>query len=82
MKIIILERAEKALKRIPRKDQLKIISAIDSLAKNPRPRQVKKLTAQPGFRLRCGNYRILYIVDQKSNAIFIARLAHRKDIYR
>jgi len=77
-----LLKAKKSLRLLPGSDRSKVISTIDRLATNPFPRNCKKLTAQPGYRLRVGIYRILYIANTKANLITIVRIAHRKDIYR
>jgi mRNA interferase RelE/StbE len=84
MKVFILPKARKALGKLPTKTKNKIVKAIDSLQNFPdiSSKQVKKLTTQPGYRLRAGDYRVLFIVDQKKDNLYIARLAHRKDVYR
>ena len=82
MKIIITPRAQKALARLPKDVRLRAASAIDNLEKNPFPPGSVKLTGQPGFRIRVGRFRILYLVDKKAKKIIIARIAHRREAYR
>jgi len=53
-------RVVRELGRVPKADANRIIAAIESLAKNPRPRGARKLVEQPGWRVRIGAYRILY----------------------
>jgi mRNA interferase RelE/StbE len=53
-----------------------------SLKENPRPLGVKKLKGQEGYRIRLGNYRILYLVDDRERKIEIFSIAHRKEVYR
>jgi mRNA interferase RelE/StbE len=64
-----------------------ILSRIDArilaLADNPRPRGTERLRGpQGGFRLRVGNYRSLYDVDDAQQAVIIGRVRHRRDVYR
>lgn len=82
MKISILPKAKKALSKIPQDAQDRIVKQIDNLAKEAIPHGAKKLTNQPGFRIRVGNWRVLYLIDKNKKKIIIARIAHRKDIYR
>lgn len=82
MKISILPKAVKTLSKIPDDIQTKIIRRIDDLAVDALPKSSKKLTNQPGYRIRVGDWRILYIVDKKKRLVIIARIAHRKDVYR
>jgi mRNA interferase RelE/StbE len=73
---------EKDLRSIPKTELRKILERIESLAANPRPRGCEKLTGQNKYRVRQGNYRILYTVDDKKNIIRVIHVGHRKDIYR
>ena len=52
------------------------------LKDNPRPVGCKKLTNEEGYRIRVGNYRILYKIDDKNFSINIYKITHRKDVYR
>lgn len=82
-KIEISTSAEKALKKIPNKDITKIVDAIQILAINPYPDICRKLSGEENtFRIRQGNYRIIYEVLGKKLLILILKIGHRKDIYR
>ena len=72
----------KDLKRIPKKDISKILEVIRSLSGNPRPQQVKKLSGQERYRLRKGNYRILYTIEDAKLVITVVKVGHRREIYR
>ncbi|MBI4126422.1 MAG: type II toxin-antitoxin system RelE/ParE family toxin [Deltaproteobacteria bacterium] len=61
-------------------DRLK--SAITILASNPRPRGSLKMTGEGGYRVRVGDYRILYRIDDALKKIFIYRIKHRREVYR
>ena len=52
------------------------------LETHPRPRGCLKLTAEEGYRLRAGSYRILCRIDDDSRTVFIYRVKHRRDVYR
>ncbi len=75
--------AESQFKKLPKEVQVRLKHRIDILAENPFPRGVKKLSAQENFyRLRIGDYRIIYQVQGKALLILILKLGHRKNIYR
>jgi len=81
MKIYIRKSAIRDLKKIDRKDKEKIHSGISELKKFPAVSDVKKLTNfEPSYRLRVGDYRILF--DVSENMIEIGRILHRKDSYK
>lgn len=76
-------RAIKDLSSIPRKDQLRIHDKIDALAAAPRPSGVKKLHGEYNlYRIRVGNWRIIYQIEDKKVLILILKIGHRKEIYR
>ena len=75
--------AEKELRAIDRQDISKIIEAVESLAINPFPSQSRKLhDVEKSYRIRVGNYRVVYQVDRGKGIISIYHIRHRKDIYR
>ncbi len=81
-KITIKKSAAKELEDIPKKDLRKIIKRIQSLAQNPRPHGSQKLSAQSRFRVRQGDYRIVYSVEDKNSIVDIVKIGHRREIYR
>ena len=81
-KIEFKKSAVKELKSIPDKDIKKIITKINSLKENPRPDGCIKLTGKEQYRVRQGNYRILYSIEEDKLIIFVVKIGHRKDIYR
>ena len=80
--VAILRRAVKELAQLPGKDRLRIEADIESLAANPRPHGVKKLTGRDGFRIRSGDYRVVFEIDDRLHAVTVLHVGHRKDIYR
>ena len=81
-RIEIKKSAVKELSQIPKKDLVKIVKNINSLADNPRPRGSKKLSREEKYRIRYGTYRILYLIEDDLLVIYVIKVAHRKDIYR
>ncbi len=75
--------ATKALLRMPRDQAARIRKAIDVLARDPiGARNVKKLTEHPGYRLRVGDWRVLYLLDRDRIVVQVVRVAHRREVYR
>jgi mRNA interferase RelE/StbE len=60
----------------------RITAAIDGLAGEPRPRGAVRLAGRDDFRIRVGDYRIVYAVNDQERLVLVARVAHRRDAYR
>jgi mRNA interferase RelE/StbE len=56
--------------------------AIDALADDPRPHGAAKLAGRDDFRIRVGDCRIVYAVDDEEKLLLVARIAHRREVYR
>jgi mRNA interferase RelE/StbE len=80
-KILIRASAAADLEKVPRTDLRRIIRRIEALAAVPRPRGSEKLSAQERFRLRQGDYRIIYSIDDESRTVDIVKIGHRSDVY-
>lgn len=81
--ILISSKAEKQLKKLPQQYLTLIDAAISALALEPRPSGCKKLTGYDDYyRIRLGDYRIIYGVFDKVLKIEIIKVAHRKDVYK
>ena len=74
--------AAKELSQIPRKDLRRIVARIQVLADDPRPPGGKKLCAQEKYRIRQGDYRVLYEIEDDVLVVYIVKIAHRRDVYR
>ena len=79
--IRIIRPAEKELNGFPITIQKRIIKRILSLGNNPRPRGARKLSGREEYRLRVGDYRILYIIDDKKHTVRIIAIGHRREVY-
>ena len=80
--ISILRRAQKELADLSEKNYRRVKNAIVRLGDNPRPSGSKKLIAREGWRIRSGNFRIIYEIDDREQKILILHIGHRKDIYK
>ena len=81
-KIIVSEKLEKQLKKISNKIAKRIIVKIENLSVEPRPHDVKKLKGKNLYRIREGQYRIVYKIEDKMLIVLIVDVAHRKEIYK
>ena len=72
----------KDLRAIPKKDNIKILRRIRSLALDARPPGCEKLTGQERYRIRQGVFRIVYSIQDDALTIWIVKIANRKDVYR
>lgn len=81
--VVFLKRsAEKELEHLPSKIHDKILEHLFSLGNDPRPSGVKKIHGREGYRIRVGDYRILYIIDDSDKKVEVFSIAHRREIYR
>jgi mRNA interferase RelE/StbE len=78
----IKKSAAKELDELPAKDCARVVARIRGLATDPRPHGAEKLTADDKYRLRQGNYRILYQIDDRNHRVTIVKIADRKEAYR
>ncbi len=74
--------AEKELDKLPAAVQTRITSKILSLESDPRPRLAKKLSGRDEYRLRIGDYRMLYTVDDTLGSVTVVAIGHRREVYR
>ena len=75
--------ADRQFRKLPKQVQARLRPHIDALAQNPRPLGVEKLTGEDNaYRLRVGDYRILYEVHDKVLLVLVVKVGHRRDVYR
>ena len=75
--------AVKALAALAKADQRRIARKIDGLAKDPRPPGVEKLAGVDGlYRVRSGDYRIVYEIQDERVLVLVVRIGHRREVYR
>ena len=80
-RLVFKQSVVKDLRKIPNKDVQRILQRIDGLADDPRPVGVEKLTGDEKYRIRQGNYRILYAIDDDVITVTIVKVGHRRDVY-
>jgi len=81
-KILIKPSAVKELKRLPKNDVQRITATILSLTIEPRPPGCEKLSVQEKYRIRQGNYRIIYAVEDNQLIVKVVKIGHRHDVYK
>ncbi len=83
MEIDFEPRALKALRKVHQPDQARIVNRIGSLAADPRPANGTKLVGlEDAWRVRQGDYRIIYTIDDAAGVITITKIGQRGDVYR
>ena len=75
-------KADDELAKLPRREQDRINAAIDALADDPHPQGSVKLQGREGYRIRVGDYRVLYLVDDQDPSVTVTKIAHRREAYR
>jgi mRNA interferase RelE/StbE len=81
-RIEVSRRAAKAVTSLDKPLRRKILAAIEGLAGNPRPAGCKKLAGQEAWRIRVGDYRIIYEIHDQVLLVIVVDLGHRREIYR
>ena len=72
---------KKDLRSIPKQDVLRILNALEHLAQDPRPITSKPLTGRDGWRIRVGQYRAIYTINEQEIIIEVIKIGHRKNVY-
>jgi len=81
-KILIRKSAAGELARIPKRDLIRIVERIRSLSDQPKPHGIEKLSGQERYRIRQGDYRIIFAIDDVRQTVEIYKIGHRSEIYR
>lgn len=82
MKLILLKSAQKELDHLDDKIALSISNKILTLKDNPFGGNSKKLAGGKGYRIRIGNYRVIYTINKEKKIVSIIKIGHRKEIYK
>lgn len=80
--IELRRQAQRALDKLPKSDFQAVIEAIKDLAQTPRPRGIEKVKSTGLWRIRQGDYRIIYAIDNKEHLVTVVRVGHRREIYK
>jgi mRNA interferase RelE/StbE len=81
-RVLILPRARRELDALPAQQCYAAELKIDALQEDPRPPGCKKLADRQGWRLRFGDYRIIYKIDDAARIVTVVNVGHRREIYR
>lgn len=81
-RIDVLPAAAREIRKLPPEGQRRVQAVIEVLAENPRPPAARKLTARPEWRVRSGDYRVLYRIEDARLLIVIVSAGHRREVYR
>lgn len=80
--IHIRESAARELAKVPKRDIGRIVNRIQCLSDDPRPRGSRKLSAQERYRIRQGDYRIVYSVQDDERTVWVVKIGHRREVCR
>ena len=80
--LLIKASAAKELEALPKKDRKRVLEKTQSLAHNPRPHGAEKISGEEKYRLRQGDYRVLYSIDDAGKTVTIVKIGHRREVYR
>ncbi|MFQ3242124.1 MAG: mRNA interferase RelE/StbE [Lentimonas sp.] len=81
-KIVFAKRVRKDFRKIPERDATRLLSAIKLLAADPLPSHSKKLKGEELFRIRIGNYRVIYSIEDDRMIVSVVKVGHRKNVYQ
>ncbi len=80
--VLMTKSAAKELERVPTKDRRRMVAKIWTLTENPRPVGAEKLSGEDKYRVRQGNYRILYEIVDSDLIVTVVRIGNRREVYR
>ncbi len=81
-RVFIKPSAVREIEAIQKKDRERIASRIAALSEDPRPAGCEKLSGQERYRVRQGQYRVVYAVDDEGKIVVVFKVGHRRDVYR
>ncbi len=79
--VLILRGAQKQLANLPKSNYERVRDAVTALADNPRPAGCKKLVGREGWRIRSGDIRVIYEIDDAQQKVTVLHIGHRRDVY-
>ncbi len=81
-RVDLRRKAQGSLDKLPEGDFDAVLSAVQDLANSPRPKGVEKIKAAGLWRVRQGDYRVVYDIDDKQKVVTVVRIGHRREVYR
>ena len=79
--IVFSDKALKQLKKLEKQIQKRIVNALERIRIRPEA-HLTKLVDDPGYKLRIGDYRVVYTVDKTAKKVTVIKIRHRRDVYR
>ena len=80
--VFVTHSARKELAGIPSRDRECLLARIGALADDPRPHGCEKLSLQDKYRVRQGDYRVVYTIQDAEVVVWVVKIGHRRDVYR
>jgi mRNA interferase RelE/StbE len=80
--VILPKSAQKELDRLPNQIEARILTALTGLETQPRPVGCKKLRGESAWRIRVGDYRVVYEIHDKVLQVIVVTIGHRREVYR
>ena len=81
-RLLIKPSAVKELEALPTKDRRRLVQRLQKLSGDPRPPGCEKLSGHLLYRIRQGNYRVLYSVEDEALVVLVIKVGHRREVYR
>jgi len=80
--LVVKKSAERELRALPRQDLRRVTERLHGLSRNPRPPGCEKLSGHDQYRIRQGDYRIVYVIDDAAHVVTLVKIGHRREVYR
>lgn len=80
--VVVLPAAVRAIRRLPPDGRRRVEAVLELLSDDPRPPAAKRLTARAEWRVRSGDYRVLYRIDGDVLTVVVVHAGHRREVYR
>ena len=81
-RLLIKPSAVKELEALPAQDRRRLVTRLKRLSTDPRPAGSERLSASDLYRIRQGNYRVLYSMDDRERIVLVIKIGHRRNVYR
>ena len=81
-RLLIKPSAAKELEAIPKEDRRRVVRRIEGLSADPRPPGCEKLSGEDKYRVRQGDYRVIYLVSDERHELIVFKIGHRREVYR
>ena len=80
--LVIKKSAERELRALPKQDLRRVTERLQGLSRNPRSLGCEKLSGHDQYRIRQGDYRIVYAIDDAARVVTLVKIGHRREVYR